>query len=168
MIAGPILALNYIVVGKLTHSCLVDLIKVTLAVVDTNLAKVDDGNKVFTAVYCFLYFSLSLWTWLYPSLRMLTFSIIGVLLLFIQFKKTFEGSLWRKNHSNAINVNTHPLTHTIWWQSEKSFRRKINQVQPMWLCMCMGKKLEEAFENPLRIYLITDNYNIIYIQPSRQ
>ena len=54
-IAGPI-SLNYIAVGKLTHSCFVDLIKVTLAGVDTDLAKEDDGNKVFTAVYSFLYF----------------------------------------------------------------------------------------------------------------
>ena len=57
MIVGPILALNYIIVRKLTHFCLVDLINVTLAVVDTDLAKVDDGNKVFTAVYYFIDFS---------------------------------------------------------------------------------------------------------------
>ena len=54
MIAGPILALNYIIVRKLTHFCLVDLINVTLAVVDADLAKEDDGNKDFKAVYCFL------------------------------------------------------------------------------------------------------------------
>ena len=45
-----------IYIRKLTHSCLVDVIKVPLAVVDTDLAKVDDGNKGITAVYCFLYF----------------------------------------------------------------------------------------------------------------
>ena len=65
-------------------------------------------QSFYSGLLLSIFFPFALWTWSYPSLRMLT--LIGAVLP-IQFKKTFEGSLWRKNHWIAINVNTHPLTH---------------------------------------------------------
>ena len=50
-----------------------------------------------------------------------------------------------KSQTNATNVAMPPLNQVIWGNVWKW--RKNNQVQPVWLCIFLGKRPDESHEN---------------------
>ena len=62
------------------------------------------------------------------------------------------GNIWKrtveKNHTNATNVTLHLL---ICKRPEVTFentqRRKVEQMQTMWLCFCSRRPFEDTYEN---------------------
>ena len=78
------------------------------------------------------------------------------------------GYIWKctveKRQTNATNVIMHLIKQAIWGHIWKSQWRKVEQMQPVWLCIRSGRHFEETFENARgRKIDQADAFNRIYV-----